>query len=96
MAQDLTTVSIESFRLQMPRMSTGVLSDLFFRISLWKRNNADKTSDEKLLDMIRKQAAIRRELTYRGITRTPEFQAWKTNMERNLTKDGRIYRRKMK
>lgn len=90
MAQDLVSISLEKFKVQVPMMSLGILKDLYFRVIQWKRNWGDKIDVQAFYSMLRKEAVIHRELTRRKLTDNQDFQRWKGELQNYMTRDGRI------
>lgn len=97
----ITGESAEAFLMKIPddalRQSAydydlSTLKNLYFRIILWKRRNGDKAPTKAFYMMLRKESIIHRELTRRGLTKELDFKQWKDDLQRRLTKDGRIYR----
>ncbi len=92
----LIAVPDDVLRTSASELSLGELKNLYYRAILWKRRNGDKAANELFGMVLRKEAIIHREMTRRGYTELDEFRAWKSNLQRNLTKDGRIGQRRAK
>jgi len=85
MAQDLIKISLEKFVLQLPIISDRALINLYEALCQWLRNEGKKIGtilpETVLLDILRKQAKIEKELYSRGLIqkfgpRADEFNAW--------------------
>lgn len=72
MTQDLRTISVEKFRLEIYRLSFAQLKSLMRGIYEYKRNIAIP-ADADIIDLERKESIIEKELLRRG-SHNPKFK----------------------
>jgi hypothetical protein len=86
----------EILKKEISKASLQNLKSWFFDCIRWKRNFADTVPSIVFYEMLRKESLIHRELVRRGADKDPDFSSWKSNLQRNMSRDGRILKGRKK